>query len=79
MLLYDTRCYFNVQSKGDISQLNLLYGTNNCLGVIPNYYRLFNQLKLYKAKIRKHIRGKVFEAFWLVNSMTSLNNFLRLG
>jgi len=26
---YDTRCYFNVRSKVDISQLNLLHGTNN--------------------------------------------------
>jgi len=25
----DTRCYFNVQSKADMSQLNLLHGTNN--------------------------------------------------
>jgi len=34
---------------------------------------------LYAAKERNHTRGEVFEAFWLVNSMTSLNNFLRLG
>ena len=26
---YDTRCYFNVQSKADTSQLNLPHGTNN--------------------------------------------------
>jgi len=26
---YDTRCYFNVRSKADISQLNLPYGTDN--------------------------------------------------
>ena len=26
---YDTRCYFNVRSKADISQLNLLRGTDN--------------------------------------------------
>ena len=26
---YDTRCYFNVCSKADISQLNLLHGTDN--------------------------------------------------
>ena len=26
---YDTRCYFNVQSKADISQLNLPQGTSN--------------------------------------------------
>ena len=26
---YDTRCYFNVRSKADISQLNLLHGTDN--------------------------------------------------
>jgi len=26
---YDTRCHFNVQSKADISQLNLPHGTNN--------------------------------------------------
>jgi len=25
---YDTRCYFNVRSKADISQLNILHGTN---------------------------------------------------
>jgi len=24
---YDTRCYFNVRSKADISQLNLPHGT----------------------------------------------------
>ena len=27
--LYDTRCYFNVRSKADTSQLNLPHGTNN--------------------------------------------------
>ena len=26
---YDTRCYFNVRSKADASQLNLPHGTNN--------------------------------------------------
>jgi len=26
---YDTRCYFNVHSKADTSQLNLLHGTKN--------------------------------------------------
>jgi len=26
---YDTRCYFNVQSKADMSQFNLPDGTNN--------------------------------------------------
>jgi len=26
---YDTRCYFNVRSKADMSQLNLLHGNNN--------------------------------------------------
>ena len=25
---YDTRCYFNVRSKADMSQLNLLHGTD---------------------------------------------------
>ena len=28
-LRYDTRCYFNVRSKADISQLNLPHGTND--------------------------------------------------
>ena len=28
-LRYDTRCYFNVHSKADISQLNLPHGTDN--------------------------------------------------
>jgi len=28
-LRYDTRCYFNVRSKADISQLNLPHGTDN--------------------------------------------------
>ena len=28
-VLYDTRCYFNVRSKADISQLNLPHGTDN--------------------------------------------------
>jgi len=27
--LYDTRCYFNVRSKADISQLNLPHETDN--------------------------------------------------
>jgi len=26
---YDARCYFNVRSKADMSQLNLPHGTNN--------------------------------------------------
>jgi len=26
---YDTRCYFSVRSKADISQLNLPHGTDN--------------------------------------------------
>ena len=26
---YDTRCYFNVRSKADMSQLNLPYGSKN--------------------------------------------------
>ena len=26
---YDTRCYFNVQSKADMNQFNLPHGTNN--------------------------------------------------
>jgi len=26
---YDARCYFNVRSKADISQLNLSHGTDN--------------------------------------------------
>jgi len=26
---YDTRCYFNVHSKADISQLNLAHETDN--------------------------------------------------
>jgi len=30
---YDTRCYFNVRSKADISQLNLPHGTDNWLGL----------------------------------------------
>ena len=29
MIRYDTRCYFNVRSKADISQLNLPHGTGN--------------------------------------------------
>jgi len=28
-LRYDARCYFNVRSKADISQLNLPHGTDN--------------------------------------------------
>jgi len=30
---YDTRCYFNVRSKADISQLNLPHGTDNIKSV----------------------------------------------
>jgi len=26
---YDTRCYFNVHSKADMSQLNLMHGNDN--------------------------------------------------
>ena len=29
LLWYDTRCYFNVRSKADMSQLNLPHGTDN--------------------------------------------------
>jgi len=29
VLRYDTRCYFNVRSKANISQLNLPHGTDN--------------------------------------------------
>jgi len=29
LLRYDARCYFNVRSKADISQLNLPHGTDN--------------------------------------------------
>jgi len=29
LLRYDTKCYFNVRSKADMSQLNLPHGTNN--------------------------------------------------
>jgi len=29
LICYDTRCYFNVRSKADISQLNLPHGTDN--------------------------------------------------
>ena len=28
-ILYDTRCYFNVRSKADMSQLNLPHGNDN--------------------------------------------------
>jgi len=38
---YDTRCYFNVRSKADISQLNLpdlwIYITN-CISVFSNFF-----------------------------------------
>ena len=30
---YDTRCYFNVRSKADISQLNLPHGNDNLKSV----------------------------------------------
>ena len=29
VIRYDTRCYFNVRSKANISQLNLPHGTDN--------------------------------------------------
>ena len=29
MIRYDTRCYFNVRSKADMSQLNLPHGIDN--------------------------------------------------
>jgi len=29
LLRYDTRWYFNMRSKADVSQLNLPHGTNN--------------------------------------------------
>ena len=28
-IVYDTRCYFNVRSKANMSQLNLPHGTDN--------------------------------------------------
>jgi len=31
---YDTRCYFNVRSKADISQLNLPHGTARNRGLV---------------------------------------------
>ena len=42
---YDTRCYFNVRSKADISQLNLPHGTDNEKNVK-------NRNKNYKVKTR---------------------------
>ena len=30
---YDTRCYFNVRSKANMSQLNLPHGTDNSISV----------------------------------------------
>jgi len=36
-LRYDTRCYFNVRSKADISQLNLTHGKFNSL--MPRNYK----------------------------------------
>jgi len=32
-MIYDTRCYFNVRSNADISQLNLPHGTDNLKSV----------------------------------------------
>ena len=29
VIRYDTRCYFNLRSKADMSQLNLLHGSQN--------------------------------------------------
>ena len=29
VVLYDTRCYFNVRSKADMSRLNLPHGNDN--------------------------------------------------
>jgi len=29
LIRYDTRCYFNVRSKADMSRLNLPHGNNN--------------------------------------------------
>ena len=34
----DTRCYFNVRSKADISQLNLLLGDVAYPGIITEYW-----------------------------------------
>jgi len=36
-LLYDTRCYFNVRSKADISQLNLPHGNLRELLLFPYF------------------------------------------
>jgi len=36
-LRYDTRCYFNVRSKADISQLNLPHGTDNCMWIVCDW------------------------------------------
>jgi len=32
---YDTRCYFNVRSKADMSQLNLPHGTDSGRQTVP--------------------------------------------
>ena len=47
---YDTRCYFNVRSKADISQLNLPHGTDN--------YKSVETEKL-KSKKTDMLRSKV--------------------
>jgi len=46
---YDTRCYFNVRSKVDMSQLNLPHGTNN----------ITKKWKTEKVKSKKRISSEV--------------------
>ena len=48
---YDTRCYFNVRSKADISQLNLPHGNRQLKSVKTE--------KKLKSKKTDMLRGKV--------------------
>ena len=42
MIRYDTRCYFNVRSKADISQLNLPHGHGSLLQFLFDHGHFWN-------------------------------------
>ena len=42
---YDTRCYFNVRSKADISQLNLPHGKSDFINTEKVHIGLYSNVK----------------------------------
>jgi len=47
VLRYDTRCYFNVRSKADISQLNLPHGaTGSLVEILSRFETVFSTISM---------------------------------